>query len=210
MWKVLSNLLHLHLSKSAIHPDDLCAEILWCIDLETTGLSASKDYIAEAAIIPVNSNKILISQARNYKIHTPAYSAEAAQVHGLLRSEGNLSEPDVLGEMSDLIGNHWLVGHHISFDYTIFHRRCQTYAIDFSPKGLIDTQLLAIKADTGSTHFSDLSAKNYSLDALCKRFDVPSEDAHTAAGDALATAMLFLKLLKLFQRKKMLIPVVVI
>ncbi|WP_218019347.1 3'-5' exonuclease [Thermaurantimonas aggregans] len=179
------------------------------MDLETTGLNARRDYIVEAALISINSNKISISEAKNYKIHTPAYSKEAAQVHGVLRSEGNLSEPDALREISDLIRNQWLVGHHISFDYEMLHARCQAYAIDFLPKGLIDTQLLAIKADTGSTHLSELIAKKYSLDALCKRFDVQLEDAHTAAGDALATAILFLKLLKLYQSKKMLMPVMI-
>ncbi|MFN4298814.1 MAG: exonuclease domain-containing protein [Thermaurantimonas sp.] len=208
MLKILSKFFNLYLKKSSIDPVEFLTESFWCFDLETTGLNAHKDYIVEAAFIPINRNKICISKARYYKIHAPAYSADAAQVHGLLRSEGNQSESDSLKEISDFTKNQWLVGHHIAFDYKILHNRCQTYAIDFSPKGLIDTQLLAIKAHTGSTHYSELNAEKYTLHALCKQFDVHLEDAHTAAGDALATAILFIKLLKLYERKKMLLPVI--
>jgi DNA polymerase-3 subunit epsilon len=41
----------------------------------------------------------------------------------------------------------------------------------------------------------------YSLDELCIRYGIEMDDRHTAAGDAFLTAQLFLKLLKLAEKK---------
>jgi DNA polymerase-3 subunit epsilon len=46
-----------------------------------------------------------------------------------------------------------------------------------------------------------LDGKNYSLDVLCKRFDIVTKDRHTALGDAFLTALLFMKLIRLFEKK---------
>jgi DNA polymerase III epsilon subunit-like protein len=42
--------------------------------------------------------------------------------------------------------------------------------------------------------------QGYSLDALCRRFDVAPYDRHTAPGDAFLTAQVFLHLLRLAER----------
>ena len=43
---------------------------------------------------------------------------------------------------------------------------------------------------------------HYSLDDLCKELNVPKVDRHTASGDALITAVVFLKILGRLDKQK--------
>ncbi len=175
-------------------------------DLETTGLDARKDYILEAAVLPVVKRKLLIYDSEYVRIQSPSYDPHSASIHGILRSEAETPEIDALGKIVSRLNSRWIIGHHVKFDYTFLKNRCRVHHIDFLPKGIIDTQRMAVKLDTGTTDLTGISSKDYTLKALCQRFSIPMEDEHTAAGDTLATALLYVKLLYIFSEKKLLIP----
>ena len=56
----------------------------------------------------------------------------------------------------------------------------------------LDTAFLARRLDDpqGRKIMGPQQAKQYGLDALCHRYDIPIEARHTASGDALLTAIL--------------------
>ena len=59
---------------------------------------------------------------------------------------------------------------------------------------------MAIRAD----HFRSsqiLKPTEFTLDALCNQYHIPMHDRHNAAGDALLTALLFLKLLSRLKQR---------
>ena len=64
-----------------------------------------------------------------------------------------------------------------------------------------DTVNLAKRVDT---HFSQpglFNNKELSLESLCERYAVEINDRHTAMGDAMATALLFIKLIKKLEKR---------
>jgi DNA polymerase-3 subunit epsilon len=62
---------------------------------------------------------------------------------------------------------------------------------------LLDTRDLALRLERPE----HVKPDEYGLDALCKRYRIPVEERHTAAGDALATALLLVVLLKGLQER---------
>lgn len=193
-------------STQSIEPHIILNASVLAIDLETTGLDTKRDYILEAALLPISGFTLKIHQTEYMRLKTNGYSSKSAHVHGILQSEAQIPENEGLNRIAALVKGKWIVGHHGSFDCEILKHRCAAHSIEFRPKGLIDTQLMAVKLDTGAVKLHEISAKNYSLQSLCKRFSIPMEDEHTAAGDTLATGILFVKLLKVFTERKMLVP----
>jgi len=64
----------------------------------------------------------------------------------------------------------------------------------------LDTAKLAIRVE--HLHPTQLlKPSDYTLDALCNRYKIPMHDRHTAAGDALLTSLLSLKLLSKLKKR---------
>ncbi len=91
-----------------------------------------------------------------------------------------------------------LVGHNVAFDRAFLKRFWEARGQAFEPRfshRLVDTHALAAGLrDAGRLRVEDLSS-----DALFAHFgiDVPSDQRHTALGDALATFQLYWKLVEL-------------
>jgi len=65
----------------------------------------------------------------------------------------------------------------------------------------LDTNYLAKRIHSPFYKMAVGQTQNFSLDALCKQYQVPIRDRHTASGDALITALLFLKLIGRLEAK---------
>lgn len=202
----ISKMLGLKSVSTGIDPSIIDNEMIMVIDFETTGLNVRKDYILEAAILPVYNRKLMISKTEYIKVQTPGYDPHSAPIHGILHSEAETPESEGLQRIASKLSRHWMIGHHVQFDYEILKNRCRVYQIDFFPKGFIDTQRMAVKLDTGANDLTGISSKDYTLQALCKRYSVPMEDEHTASGDTFAAALLFVKMMFKFKEKKLYLP----
>ena len=80
-----------------------------------------------------------------------------------------------------------VIGHALGFDLAVLKRECERAGIDWVRPRTLDTRLLAEVAEP------DLAG--YSLDNLAAWLGVEITDRHSALGDALACARIFLALL---------------
>lgn len=177
------------------------------LDFETTGLDTSKDSIVEACLLPVKGDTILIRNQLYFHIQSDNNKFKASSIHGLLPSDGILNQRDSLMKIADFICGKWMVGHCVGFDYLILNNQCHALNIELKLKGLVDTQQMAIKLDKMANFSGEIVPSNYSLKSLCKKYRISLEEEHTAAGDAWATAVLFLKLIHLYKKRKYMVPV---
>lgn len=165
------------------------------LDLETTGLNVKKDNILSVGAIRVADSAIYIAEHLDFRMaqsYTPDESSIA--VHGLLpvEKEGDLLEIEGIKRILEFLGNRIVVGHHIGFDRAMLNRILKVRVGETLQNKFLDTATLASRLRLSNSY----SQRQLGLDQLCKEYQIPLNDRHTAAGDAFLTAVLFLKLLQ--------------
>lgn len=175
--------------------------IITVIDLETTGLDCTQDYIIEVGAVKIGGwHKVngkdgqalidkgnIIGQYSSLVSCPVKLSEKIVQLTGISDSIlNNAPAIDVaLKNLKEFVGDSIIVGHNIEFDFGFLHTHSGRYGIEFTNRKL-DTITIA------KTIFRD-KVQSYSLSALTKMFGIRYM-SHRALNDALATAQLFLEL----------------
>lgn len=172
------------------------------MDTETSGLDPGKDSILSFGAVKISDMKIQIPTAVEWYPRAENSGGKTAQIHGLVAIPNQISLEEFLKKLLPYLGNSIVVGHHIGFDLEMIERQLKPFGIEKLPNPVIDTMNLAIRLEHGPhADRSRINLETYSLDALCLRYGIETDDRHTAAGDAFLTAQLFLKLLKKCSQK---------
>ncbi|MDA1099163.1 MAG: EamA family transporter [Proteobacteria bacterium] len=168
-------------------------------DTETTGLHPSDgDRIVQIAGVRIVDGIIRRDQIFNELVH-PGRSIPAASTkfHGIIDQHvaDKRSIGPVLRDFHGFCGDSVLVAHNAAFDMR-FLELAQSDGAPAFIQPVLDTLLLSAVLEP--------DAKGHDLDALVDRHDarLPEADRHTALGDSLATAEVFLTLLTLAKDAK--------
>ncbi|MFZ2284885.1 MAG: 3'-5' exonuclease [Lutibacter sp.] len=167
------------------------------LDTETTGLDIINDRILSIGAICIVNNNIDVADSFEIYLKQAAFKAETVEIHGILK-EGKLaklSEAEAIENFIDFIGNAVLVAHHTAFDIEMINAALKRMDLPKLKNKTIDTGILYKKLEgKKDSHFN--------LDVLCKEFNIPKHDRHTAAGDAFITALLFLKIISKLKKER--------
>ncbi|MDX2479981.1 MAG: 3'-5' exonuclease [Desulfuromusa sp.] len=171
--------------KQKIHETSFCV-----LDLETTGLDMVNDVIINIGAVKLKKGKItkLFEAYTKPPILIPAKSTE---FHGMVDSMF-VDKPEigeVLPELLQFIGDSVIVGHHINFDIRMLHRHLkELYDVGMSSAVWLDTMFLYQMAHADQIH--------QPLEHLLERYCVQCDQRHTALGDVVATAKVFVKIMQ--------------
>ncbi|MBE5945595.1 MAG: PolC-type DNA polymerase III [Lachnospiraceae bacterium] len=162
-------------------------------DIETTGLSPRFNKIIEIGAVRVKDGKIKDTYSRfvNPEVPIPYSITKLTSINDNMVLEAPTIE-EVLPEFLDYVGDAILVAHNASFDTGFIKEFAirQGLAFDYT---IVDTMTLA--------HILIPELGKYTLDRLCKQFNVSLENHHRACDDAAATAEIFVKMLKMIKDK---------
>ena len=175
--------------------------IITVIDLETTGLDCTQNYIIEVGAVKIGGwhkvngkdGQALIDKGNIIGQYSSLVSCPVKLSEKIVQLTGisdlilnNAPTIDVvLKKLKEFVGDSIVVGHNIEFDYSFLHAHGGRYGISFNNRKQ-DTITIA------KTIFRD-KIPSYSLSALTKMFGIRYMP-HCALNDALATAQLFLEL----------------
>jgi DNA polymerase III subunit epsilon len=163
------------------------------VDVETTGLDPDRDEILSFATVPISAGRIRLLRAR-YRVVHPARmpEAETIVIHGL-RTDDLVEAPPldkVIGELIDAITGRALVAHVASIEKGFLARALERAGVRLR-NPIIDTAELA--AELFSLRHRSL-AHPIGLSSLAAELGLPVHRPHSADGDALTTAQVFLAL----------------
>ncbi len=171
------------------------------LDTETTGLHVEKgDQIISVASLKVSDLKIdeqnYLDELVNPNMKIPESSTK---IHNIT-DEQVISKPSLL-EISEKIlkflKKSVLVGHNINFDINFLKENSKGSQLADRMKVIKSIDTIYLTAGL----FPDL--KNYELSNLCEYFNIKTDDQirHSALGDCIITARLFLHLISIAQTK---------
>jgi DNA polymerase III subunit epsilon len=160
------------------------------LDTETTGFDYENDRILCIGAVAIKNNKILVSDAIEIYVKQEVFNKETVKIHGI-RKDGNetkLSEEEAIVKFINYLDDAVIVAHHTGFDITMINMALKRSNVGPLESKQLDTNYIHKKIAKTDTY-----KKIFSLDELCEIYNVKMHDRHTALGDALITAYLFLK-----------------
>jgi DNA polymerase-3 subunit epsilon len=115
--------------------------------------------------------------------------------------QAGLPEKEAIHNFIDYIRGSVLVAHHAAFDRAIINNTIRKHFRAKLLNKMLDTASLAIRLEKFGHDPETVRREEYSLDALCRRYQITAHDRHTAPGDSFITAQLFQKLLRLAEKR---------
>ncbi len=169
------------------------------LDVESNGLNPKHDKILSIGAVKIYNNEIDIADVYEVYIDQEEFNPESAPIHGILKNGGakKISEQDALKGLVAFISGDVIVGHRIVFDISIINETLKRYVGEKLLNKTIDTMNLYKRFKGADFKVGE----SVSLDKLSDEFNIPKNDRHNAAGDALITALLFLKLAARLKRR---------
>lgn len=160
------------------------------LDTETTGLDVAEDRVVSIGAVPLFGGRLYragsFDRLVNPGLKIPARSTA---IHGITDAMVRDAPPfgEVFAAFDGLLAGAVAVGHQIAFDLAMLRGECARSGIAWSDPRSLDTLLLATALDP--------NLSTASLDAIAEQLGVAVHGRHTALGDSLVTAEVFLRLL---------------
>lgn len=162
-------------------------------DIETTGLSPKFNKIIEIGAVRVKDGKICdtYSQFINPEVPIPYSITKLTSITDNMVMEAPTIDV-VLPQFLEFVGDAVLVAHNAAFDTGFIKAFARQLGL-ICDNTIMDTMTLA--------HILIPELGKYTLDRLCKQFNVSLENHHRACDDAAATAEIFVKMLDMIHKK---------
>lgn len=161
------------------------------IDTETTGLDPRKARVVELGAVRLSRGQLLLDDSVRQLLRpvNESIPATATRIHGIDDAAVAESPPfgDVWPRFETFLGQGVVIGHTIGFDLAVLKRECDLAGLPWVRPRTLDTRLLAEVAAP------DLAG--YALEKLAAWLDVDVTGRHSASGDAITTARIFLALI---------------
>ncbi|MCG6657650.1 3'-5' exonuclease [Halomonas campisalis] len=167
---------------------------LVAIDCETTGVDPRSAEPVSIAAVKVRGERVLTSESLDLRLQRPStLSGESIRIHGLRGIDLDDGEclDQALARLLDFIGNRPLLGWRLDFDLAIINRQLRPrFGFDLPNSGIDVAQLY--HRQLRRSHLEAASAPRF--EAAAKALGVPVMGRNTALGDAVTTALMYLRL----------------
>jgi len=182
-------------SRKAIRELPLAAATFTILDTETTGLNVDEGHkILSIGAVKIKNDLIINNEILDEFVNPERDIPFVSRNIHFITEDKVKNKPNIFQiekKINDFIGNTILVGHNVDFDISFIKKNAPKTSLASTVKKIttIDTILLAAGLYP--------SLESYELSFLCDQFRIKTFDQirHSALGDSIITARLFLFLL---------------
>ncbi|WP_434340281.1 3'-5' exonuclease [Motilimonas cestriensis] len=164
------------------------------IDCETTSLDSQSADILTIGAVKIRGNQVLTSQKLSLKIQPPKpINQDSIPVHHIRNQDiaGAMSLEQALPILLTFIGNRPILGYFVKFDITLINRYTELYYGFHLPNKPIE--LCHVYYKKVNTYYPD-AWLDHKFETLADTLGVPIIGRHSALGDAITVALMYLQL----------------
>lgn len=164
------------------------------VDCETSEFDKKHGQLLSLAAVTVKHNTIELASALDVTIDSNAAThPEAVRVHYLRREDRRhgVSTAEAIEQFLDFVGNRPICGFYIEYDRAILNRYIRELHGFELPNRFIEVSELYVRSKRRYIPEVNL---DLTFEGLARDLDVPVIERHTALGDVISTALMFMKL----------------
>lgn len=166
------------------------------LDTETTGLDVRTARVVQIGAVRITLGELQPTERFEELVDTGiAIPADSTAIHGLREGdlEGARTFEHVAAQFEAFTNHSVIIGHNIGYDLAILMHEYGRLGKSWKRPRSLDTMVLSQVANP--------SLPNYSIEAVANWLGVEIGERHTASGDALTTARIFLALVPILRSK---------
>ncbi|MCC4265892.1 3'-5' exonuclease [Oceanimonas baumannii] len=164
------------------------------IDTETTGLDPRRADVLTIAAVPLRGRRVLTSQRLELTLQpSPRLTGESICIHGLRHQDlrRGLPPKEALERLLGFIQNRPLLGYHVRFDIAILSRLVRAeFGFDLPNRHIELAHLYRSRQLRKNPEIEP----HLGFEQMAGELNIPLLARHTAFGDALTTALMYLAL----------------
>ena len=170
------------------------------LDCETSCFDKKKGELLSVAAVRVKGGEIRLSEALDLTINSNAVTdPNAVRVHYLRREDRQqgVAVSEAIEKVLDFIGNRPICGFYIEYDRAILNRYIKQLHNFQLPNRFIEVSEIYVRQKR--KYIPELQL-DLTFEGLAKDLKVPIIERHTAMGDVISTALMYIKLTHFNQR----------
>lgn len=164
------------------------------LDCETTGLDVKSADIVSIGAVRVRGKKVLTSERLDIKLKPPkSLTGDSIKVHKIRAAdlEDGIELDEALEKVLDFVGNRPILGYYVNYDIRMLDKFIRPkYGFGLPSKAIelshVYHDIIKWRSVGGNV---DLR-----FDTISKSLDIPMLERHTASGDAITVALMYVRL----------------
>ena len=164
------------------------------LDCETTSLDVKKGEILSIGAVKIKGNRVMTSDRLDIKLKAPeSLTGESIKIHKIRATdlEDGIDAEAAIEQVLDFVGNRPILGYYVNYDIKMLDK----YVRPMHGFGLPN------KAIELSHVYHDIikwrmvgGSVDLRFDTISKNLDIPILERHTALGDAITVALMYVRL----------------
>lgn len=164
------------------------------LDCETSIFDKKKAELLSVAAVRVRGNEILLADALDLTVRSDAVTdPNAVRIHYLRKEDrmDGVSVAEAIERTLDFIGNRPICGFYIEYDRAILNRYIRELHNFQLPNQFVEVSEIYVRK---KRRLRPEMALDLTFEGLAKDLKVPVIQRHTAIGDVISTALMYIKL----------------